>query len=72
MRQSTDKITVICESCSYESEEQIGRLQNRAGRSDFICSQCHTPFQDYTAQLEFICNDTSHFVHKLRLKPRRV
>ena len=72
MRQSTDKIPVVCESCGYESEEQIGRLQARAGRADFICSQCHAAFQDYTAQLEFICNDTSDLVHKLRLKPRSV
>jgi predicted RNA-binding Zn-ribbon protein involved in translation (DUF1610 family) len=70
MHKDTHTITVACESCGHEFQQQIGWLRKRAGRTDFICPACGKGFKDYTKQLEFIAgDDASKLAHKLRLHP---
>ena len=71
MLKDGDIVSIVCKNCGHESEKEVGWLQARAGRGDFICANCGTSFQDYTKQLEFIRNDTSNAIRKLRLYPLR-
>jgi hypothetical protein len=72
MRQDTDVISVVCESCGYEFQQEIGWLGARAGRTDFMCAACGCEYQDYTNQLKFLRNNNSGISYKLNLRPRIV
>ena len=72
MLKETDIVTVVCDSCGHESQQEIRGLKTRAGRSGLICGACGISLEDYAQRLGFMIeHEDANPFRKFRLHAAR-